>query len=258
MKKLLLCMAICVAVVFYLVSPSNAELTNVFIGEDRVVYDSLNNLYWYPKLTDFTGMTRAVQEAKIASLNYAGSSQWTMATWDQTSLLKQSLAGMATEKNYPTAFGPTFGVPISDPDIGSPRLAWNVDSASFFTPTGLFGMEFVNPELYKGIYADVFNGRTTGWGMTNVGVGGFWGKVEWTYSDADDHWVSSSIMNGGLGAAKLTMTYNFDQHRLPDDATTNSMMGAVGAWVVTSKVPEPSTMLLLGLGLVGLAGLRRK
>lgn len=256
MKKLLLCVGICAAVVLHLGSPANAELTNVSIGEDRVVYDSLNNLYWYPYLTDFTGLTRVEQEAKIASLNYAGSSQWTMATWYQTSLLKLSLAEMATEQNYPTAFGPNFGVPISNPEIGSPRLAWNVDSASFFTPTGLFGMDFVNPELYQGIYADVFNGRTTGWGMTNIGEGGFWGAVEWTYSDADDHWVSSSIMNEGT--AKLTMTYNFDQHRLPDGATWNYMMGDVGAWVVTSSVPEPSTMLLLGLGLVGLAGLRRK
>ena len=85
MKKILF--AIVFGAIILSAGPSaQAGLTNLCIGGDRVVYDNTNDLYWYPYLTDTTGMVRAQQEGFITGMNgcgYAGIKSWEMADYDQ-------------------------------------------------------------------------------------------------------------------------------------------------------------------------------
>ena len=53
-KKLFLCITLCAAFFLGISGTATATMTNVWPGGggERVVYDDLNDLYWYPILTD--------------------------------------------------------------------------------------------------------------------------------------------------------------------------------------------------------------
>lgn len=259
MEKRLLFISLFAAVTLCMSSPATAALTNLYVDGDRVVYDSTNDLYWYPYLTDTVGMTRAGQEGFIAGMNtcnYAGIKSWTMADYDQLVGLRASLSSMA-DNVIEYAFPGTEGSPR---DASSPYLAWSVHADQFFTPTNLTTI----PPLFGDTLIQVFNGRIAdGWAWRNNGDGN---PATWSYGDADDHFVVHSYMTPGEFA---TMTYNYDVHYLTDNDTYQDMslpggfiVGDVGTWIVSETgpytVPAPGTLVLGGLG-VGLVGwLRRR
>jgi hypothetical protein len=209
-----------------------APLENQFYDSDRVVYDPANDLYWYPFLTDTVNMTRAEQEEFIVGLNaegYANIKSWQMATYDQVQVLKDSLAGMGTTRiEYEWPWTP----PGSPRQIGSPFLAWPVQVDQFFTPTAEANLP---PQVFEGVPAQTYNGRTAGWGWRNDGTPGQPDDVDWRYGEADDHFGVLGYMTPGEFA---TMVFNYDQHYLPDDATVSLAVGGpVGAWIVSEKRP---------------------
>jgi hypothetical protein len=255
MTRFILGLFVCMFFSLSVASSSNATLINKYFGEDqsdRVVYDDMNDLYWYPILTDFTGMSRADQEAAIAALSYAGTDNWRMATATETTVQKYSLAEMATAA-IPTSWADYGNHSEENRTLSSPNLAFDVFPADFFTPTGYTEGEFWS----GGTNAYMFNGRTTGWGWTNTGSGGFGGQLEFLFAAADDHFVAHSYMSE---IPFSTITFNYDLHLRGDEEITMGM-GDIGAWVVTNSinpVPEPATILLLGGGLAFLAFYRKK
>lgn len=78
--------------------------------------------------------------------------------------------------------------------------------------------------------------------------------VNFMYSDSPDpttsDWQTLVLLSGQIDAEYLSIGAKAGNN--------GAMYAEIGGVYVTRSVPEPATMLLLGLGLMGLAGIRRK
>lgn len=74
----------------------------------------------------------------------------------------------------------------------------------------------------------------------------------------DGGWLETTIDLGGLSLGPGTYSIRWDPRNLNGADTGSEFFALDGVGLQGSVVPEPTTMLLLGAGLLGLAGARRK
>jgi hypothetical protein len=159
--------------------------------------------------------------------------------------------------------------PASGPPAGNPTATFTVDSLNFDSQIGtltydtwLKGSTSGNPNnlvwindggIKNSFYTSTGHGtffQFTGIAYFSANIAithddGFWLKLNnTTYDFSTPTTPETTILNNAAGVYNFTMNY--------------------GAWngfpevlqVPVSSVPEPTTMILLGLGLMGLAGVR--
>lgn len=176
-------------------------------------------------------------------------------------LIGALLASAASFASATVQYGSAFVFPtFNDPD---PTQTWMFDSTQVFDDNSNlivasqndsfvydFWLNGLPPAMTFNFMLDPGNVGDitfTGAGMYNGDDGT---TLAWPFTTTftDSEVSGSGILNSGVYDLRIAGTFNVD----------NASFGGLGESTITDPVPEPMSLSLVGLGLAGMAGVRRR